>query len=103
MKTPALDQFTFGKTKAAIVLAERLSIWNDDNTIGYVTTLLCQSNSTVKEIDKIENTKVRAYLLELHAKNVAQRIKNNHNIPDYIKTYLNNVAQSKIKLTISGK
>ena len=103
MKTPPLDQFTFGKTKAAIALAERLSILENDNIIGYASTLLCQSNSTVKEIDKIENSRVKAYLLELHAKNVANKISNNYNIPEYIKTYLNNVAQSKIKSTISGK
>lgn len=95
MKKP-LDQFTFGNSKAAIVLAERLSRLGNDNVIGYVTTVLGQSNSTVKEIQKIHDNRIRAYLLELHSKHVANRILTNPNIPESIKTFANNVAQSKI-------
>jgi hypothetical protein len=98
-----LNEFTFGNTKAAVVLAERLSTLNNRYVTAYITMMLSQSNETVKEIDKIHNSRTRAYLASLHAKDVAFRINNNVRLPERIATYANNVAQSKIKLLISGK
>lgn len=102
MNSP-LDQFTFGKTKAAIVLAERLSILNQRYVTAYITMLFSQTNLTVKELRKMENAKSRRHLMILLSKDVRDRIITNPRIPVCIATFANNVAQSKIKEAISGK
>lgn len=97
-----LHKNTFGKTIAAEVLAERLSKLKNQYVTSYITMMLNQSNTAVKEIAKIEHHKTQAYLMKLHAEDVAKRIYENPRIPDYIKSYANNVAQSKMKLA-TGK
>lgn len=102
MKT-TLNEFTFGKTKAAVALADILTKLNDKNITAYITSMLSHSNMIVKELDNIHNSTTRAYLLSLHSGDVATRLNANPLLPLRVATYANNVAQSKIKLLISRK
>lgn len=92
--TIQLDKNTFGSSKAAIVLVDRLVESNNPKLVQKVSAYLTGHNTLVRDIMSIKDVRSRNSILAL----VGERVKQyNPPWPTLIVTYTKNVAMSKIK------
>ncbi len=89
-----LDIGTFGKSKAAEILADKLSALGPKYT-AKVGALLSRYNFILGELTKIDSKVALGLLTAIH-QNTIDRCET---YPDTIKTYLKNVVSAKYKIT----
>lgn len=93
-KPQNLDQFTFGNSVAAIVLAKRLNELNNSKLTKSVSSYLEHHNGLVNSVMGVESEHYRTSLLHLIGDHVKQY---SPPWPEAIVTYVKNVATAKIK------
>lgn len=94
-----LHKNTFGKSKAAEILTEKLNNYGDDNLSRKIGKYLTIQFSTFCALKDISNIKSREYLFHLLKKQIQSDIDNRFEskVPKDVLTYMANILKARVR------